>query len=164
MDADIGGHGAVLYGGLEDISSYAAHIVMTSDAGIGQVDSLDGAAFVDGAGGAKKALIGEIGLIDAYAADGVVLTVVDTAEHVVTRADGGVVVLGAGGIVPRGGVGVGDVLRLKEGEAVAVVAAVVHVVGQVAQVSRGLDVIGIDTRGLEDAERRGVGIGESNRA
>ena len=101
--------------------------------------------------------------MDAYTADSVALAVVGAAEILFRPADGGVVVLGAGGIVPSSGGSVGDVLRLKEFEADAVIFAIVHVIGQVAQVVRALDVIGVGTWGLEDAERRGVGIGESDR-
>ena len=162
--AYIGSYGAVLYGGLDDMSSYTAHIVITGDAGIGQVDSLDGAAIIDSAGSAEEALNGEIGLIDSDAADGIALAVESTAEIVATRADGGVVVLGAGGIVPVSGVGVGDVLRLEECEAGAGVTAIVHVVGQVAQVCRGLNVIGVGAWGFENTERRGVAVGNGNLA
>ena len=56
VDAYIGCYGAVLQGGFEGVSSYAADFAIASNAGIGQVDSHDGAAALGGAGAAEEAL------------------------------------------------------------------------------------------------------------
>ena len=58
------------------------------------------------------------------------------------------------------GVIAGDILRLEEGQALAVVATVVHIVGQVAQVILVADFIGIRAGRLEDAKSGGVAVGD----
>ena len=156
VDADIGSYGAVLNGGFENIACYTPHFVIACDAGVGQIDALDGAV----ADFSEEALavirISIAALVEADAADGVVLAVEGTFECVVIDTDSSIVVLGAGSIVPLGGVGVGNVVRLAEGKAGAVVVARVYHQGQVAHVECSINFVGIGLQLVEVAGGPGV--------
>ncbi len=151
VDADIGGHGTVLHSGVENVSCNAAHSISASNACVGKVYSSDGAAT---ANCAEEALI-SIGIIFAApvetdAADGVSLAVEGALETMVIGANGGVVVLGAGGKIPRSGVGVGDIFTQLETDLVAVVGRIaiqaIHVLGQQVQALGGGDDVGVALR------------------
>ena len=150
MDADVTAYTAVLHnaaspGVICDKSRDATHILHAGDAGIGQDDIPDGSTTCT----TKETLVavsrGDTALVDADAADGMVLTVKRAAEispvAVKIAADGGEVVLGAGVIVPISSVGIGDVGTQFEVLAVKVVAAV-HQRGQQVQAGGGGDSVG----------------------
>ena len=150
MDADVTAYTAVLHNAAFprvycDISRDTTHILSAGDAGIGQDDIPDGGINCT----TKETLVavssGGTALVDADAADGMALTVKRAAEisqvAINIAADGGVVVLGAGGIVPIGGVGIGDVGIQFEVLAVKVFAAV-HQRGQQVQTGGRSDSVG----------------------
>ena len=151
MDGDVTAYTAVLHYAASpavicDISRDATHIFHARDAGIGQDDVPDGGTTCHTKETLVAVSIGVTALVDADAADGMVLTVKRAAEKSITivntSADGGEVVLGAGGIVPIRSVGIGDVGTQFEVLAVKVVAAV-HQRGQQVQASGCGDGVGL---------------------
>ena len=125
--------------------------------GVGEIHSFDGAAFSDHA---KEAIVhivvgGSVFLIDAYAADGVALSVERAAEGVVVSANGGVVVLVVS-IVPIAAVAVGDVVAENEVHA-AVVLTVVDESGQMVEIAGVANGVG----GIFGAVARGE-VGKSD--
>lgn len=110
---------------------------------------------------AEKALITNIGSVDADAADGVALAVICAPKIFGGGADGSVVVFLAGRGIPRSGVSESDVLRLAEGAILGVIIiAVIHEFGQVAQVVLVFDLVNFFTELGEDVEIRNIGIGD----
>ena len=101
------------------MSHNAANINSTSDAGIGQNNVLDSGT----RSRTENTLIAGGDHIDADAADGMALTVEGAFESIIVT-DGGIVILFAGGIVPGGGVVVGDVSTQTEVLTTEIVAAV----------------------------------------
>ena len=140
MYPDVVADAAVLYGRVVGPARYAAAGGICSDAGVGEIDALDSAAF---SYISKETLVhvafvtSGVFLIDAYAADGVAGTVERAAEGVVVGANGGVVVLVLG-IVPIAAVAVGDVVAENEVHA-AVVLTVVDESGQMVEIAGVLD-------------------------
>ena len=90
-------------------------------------------------------------LIDADAADGFSVAVEVASERMVVATNGGIVVLGAGGIVPCGGVSVGNVITQLEVSVLVVVAIVVaasiDALSQQVELGRALNQIGIACTG-----------------
>ena len=122
MDGNIAAYTAVLYDAsltyvVRNISRDAADILLTSDAGVGQSDVLDGSTRSP----AEEALVavspGSATFVDADTADGMAAAIVGAAEVVVADTNAGKVVLGAGYVVPVGSVGENEVCHLQEGEA-----------------------------------------------
>ena len=135
VNADVGSHGTILDGSVVvQPTRDATDIVTSCDTSIREINVLDCAVTCNPA--EEPMRIGV--LIDAYAADGVVVAVEGTLEGVIVITDGCVVVLFAGAVVPVGGVGIGDVAAQLEVEAAAVVAAV-HVLRQQVQALGGGD-------------------------
>ena len=119
MDADVGSYGTVCYGAIV-IAHNATGRVVTGNAGVGKINIADDAPDVDYA---KKALItitiGIAAPVDADATDGMATAVVSTIKtafvvRVDVVSDSNIVDLGAGAVVPVGGVGKGDVGHLQK--------------------------------------------------
>ena len=116
MDGNIAAYTAVLYDALtfvvRNISRNAADIMLTGDAGVGQSDVLDSSTRSPTEEALVVVSIVVAALIDADTPDGFALTVEGAAEvfiaTIIIAADGGEVVLFAGGIVPSSGMVVGD--------------------------------------------------------
>ena len=154
VDGHIVGHGAILDGALERIACNPADIVFARDTGIGQMDTLDSAVVEI----AKEALKGFVSfIIDADAADAVVLPIEGASERGGIGAYGGIIVLGAGAVVPRGGVSVGDVGGLHEGEALAIVAEI-DIAGKVVEVGCRGNLVGVVAEAVEVAEGNGANV------
>ena len=133
---------AVLDGGIViaiDLPEDTTSISKTCDAGISEGDIFDG-AFPDTA---EETLIICIGFINSDAADGVAVAVEDAAESFVIVTDSGIVILGAGGIVPISSVGIGDVGTQFEVLATVFVDAVVHIAGEQVKASGCGDGVGL---------------------
>ena len=149
MDGDVVADVAVL-NGTNVVSHNAAYILPAGDAGIAEGDVLDGGKI----GFAEEALVviasGAASLVDADAADGVA-TAVEGATEIFIRptvssgvdssTNGGVVVLGAGGVVPFSGVSVCDIVTQLE-ERVVEFVAVVHLAGEQVEACGGGDDVG----------------------
>ena len=137
MDTDIIAHSAVLDSGFEGVARDAADSVFCCDAGIGEVNTLDGAA----ADHAEEAFLVVVA-IDTYAADGIVIAVEGTLEGGAVGANGGVVVLFAGAVVPVGGVSIFNGAAQLE-ELAAGLIATVHILRQQVEALGGGDGVGL---------------------
>ena len=156
FDSDIALHATVLDGAIV-VAHDATDVVIASEGAVGEDDVFYDAARADLAEDADVAVgIVIARTIDGDATDLFVMAVIGALE---------IEIFGACA-VSDGGIGVvaDDIRCLEEGETVAVVVAVVHIVGQVAQVILVLDVIGVRAGGLKDAESRHVGVGEGDLA
>ena len=142
VDADITVYVAVTDGTARAISRNPANIFVTSDAGIGEGDVLHLGSFGDTAEETLTGALGSAALIDADTVDGVALAVEVPFEVINIIADGCIVFLGAGGIVPCGGVGVSDVGTKYEVFAVVII-ALVDVVGQQVEAESVGDDVGL---------------------
>ena len=141
VDAHVVAHVALLDGGIEGSARDAADTVVSRNAGIGEGDAPHITALLDCSEEAQITIVQAAALIDADAADGVAAAVEGPLEAVAFSADGGVVILGAVGIVPVGGVRVGDVGTLLE-ELAAEVISCVDKRGQQVKVGGAADDIG----------------------
>ena len=136
VDGDVGCNVAVGDGAAGVFARDAADIFIASDAGVGKRNAVDvGTTAYIPKEALESFIVAVAAFIDAYTTDGVAVAVeVATEGTIITGvdevADGGEVVLGARGVVPVGGVAVGDVVGELEVLAVVVADAVVDARGE----------------------------------
>ena len=143
-DGNVGGHVAAVDGTIVAVSTHdAADVSVSGDACVGKGEVVDvGAVSCPTEDSFVVVGYAVAALVDANAADGLVITVEVAVEVAVVAvaADGGVVVLSALGVVPRGGMAVGDVVHHLEVRAF-VCGASIYVGGQQVEVAGGLDLV-----------------------